>query len=1066
MGSVALNKVFLFTFSVLFLTSQPSYADMNAANNALAQGDNAAAAAEFQKLAEQGDMKAQAHLGYMYYVGEGVEQDYVKAVKWYKKAAVLGDRDSQYNLAVAYAFGEGVKQSYKEAFQWYRRAAEQNHEVAQYSLGVSYAYGEGIAQNPELAAEWFKKSAEQGYERAQVLLGSLYHTGDGVEKDYVQAAIWYRKAADKGDAAAQYNLGTLYRSGNGVDQDYNQAVRWFRLSADQGYAAAQNELASMERAIAGANRPAPVPVPEIEDVSAQAETVPTESVKEPSQIPTMATSEPEPKPEPEVAAVEEVAEPETIESPTPDLNETTAEVEEKPKRGFFSKLFGKKDAVDPEPEQSGVVYATPEEVAAAENSYKPAPTNEIEVAEETISPDIVTPEPEPVPVPVTTEVVVVEEVTEPETIEAPVPDTSEVTTGAEEKPKRGFFSKLFGKKDAVDPEPEQSGVVYATPEEVAATEEPEEAVSVDIVTPEPETEPVPVETEIVVAEEVTEPETIEAPAPDAPAPEIIGVVSEVEEAPKEDFFTRLFTKKDTADPVPENLSEQDTEDSSEVVAYAADSAPAGQQLESSTEVEIAVAQLEPVETATQLPADVILIEPELAVEDETEITIEEISVDETEITIEEISVDETEITIEEISVDETEKKGFFSRLFGGKKADDAENNTASEEIIQEEIISEETLSEEVVEIDTTDIDNIEEPIIIAKLEEPEEDSSIEVESAEIIIESIDVSPDAVITGTASDIQPLAVKGDSEAQFQLGALYYQGKGVKQDYSQAFLWYRRAAQQGNADAQYSLGNMYLMGEGVTQDDNQARQWYEKAAEQGHESSQHNLQSLQHITAAEPEPEYNPNDNKQDNNLPELDDATLEEPEEEKGFFSKLFGKDDADEEELDESYGSSEEIDEPRASSEQLSADSSDTTDDSASNIYERGLAFEFGEGVPQNYSTAYEFFRKSADQNYAPAQYKLGLAYAYGQGTEKDPEAAIEWYKKSAAQGYALAQRTLATLYMSGDGIEQNMPLALAWYDILADGGNVMDVHRRDALKEKLTSDEIDEANILKQGLSN
>jgi len=161
-GAVALNKVFLFTFSVLFLTSQHSFADMNAANKALARGEHAAAADEFQKRAEQGDKKAQANLGYMYYVGEGVEQDYTKAVKWYKKAAILGDKDSQYNLAVAYAFGEGIKQSYKEAFHWYRRAAEQNHPVAQYSLGVSYAYGEGIAQNPELAAEWVKKSAEQG----------------------------------------------------------------------------------------------------------------------------------------------------------------------------------------------------------------------------------------------------------------------------------------------------------------------------------------------------------------------------------------------------------------------------------------------------------------------------------------------------------------------------------------------------------------------------------------------------------------------------------------------------------------------------------------------------------------------------------------------------------------------------------------------------------------------------------------------------------------------------------------------------------------------------------------
>jgi TPR repeat protein len=456
------------------------------------------------------------------------------------------------------------------------------------------------------------------------------------------------------------------------------------------------------------------------------------------------------------------------------------------------------------------------------------------------------------------------------------------------------------------------------------------------------------------------------------------------------------------DPAPEQSAvvHATVEESAEVIIYAADSAPVGQQLETSTEIETTVTQLEPVETATQLPAELPLAEPELAIEDEPE------------------------GTVELISDDEIDKKEFFTNLF------DSKDNTA-----------ENSSSEEVFEMDTP-----EETLIIAKLEEPEE----------ILIETVDVTPDAINTGAASDIRPLAVKGDAKAQFQLGTLYQQGKGVKQDNTRAFLWYRRAAQQGESDAQYSLGNMYLMGEGVKQDDYQARQWYEKAAEQGHEGAQHNLESLQRIATAEPEHEYDPNAN----NLPEQADETLEEPEEKRGFFSKLFGKDDAEEEELDDADASTEEL------VEFETASSSEAVDNSAATIYEKGLAFEFGEGVQQSYRTAFELFKKSADQDYAPAQYKLGLAYAYGQGVDVDPAAAAEWYKKSAAQGYALAQRTLATLYMSGEGIEQNKSLALAWYDILADSGNVMDVHRRDALKEKLTPDEIDEADILKQELTN
>jgi WD40 repeat protein len=45
-----------------------------------------------------------------------------------------------------------------------------------------------------------------------------------------------------------------------------------------------------------------------------------------------------------------------------------------------------------------------------------------------------------------------------------------------------------------------------------------------------------------------------------------------------------------------------------------------------------------------------------------------------------------------------------------------------------------------------------------------------------------------------------------------------------------WYRKAAEQGNADAQYSLGFMYENGRGVPRDDTAAASWYQKAAEQG--------------------------------------------------------------------------------------------------------------------------------------------------------------------------------------------------------------------------------------------
>ena len=79
--------------------------------------------------------------------------------------------------------------------------------------------------------------------------------------------------------------------------------------------------------------------------------------------------------------------------------------------------------------------------------------------------------------------------------------------------------------------------------------------------------------------------------------------------------------------------------------------------------------------------------------------------------------------------------------------------------------------------------------------------------------------------------PLAEQGNAYAQFNLGNMYANGRGVKQDDVEAVKWYRKVAEQGNVYAQFNLGLMYDNGQGVKQDDVEAVKWYRKAAEQGH-------------------------------------------------------------------------------------------------------------------------------------------------------------------------------------------------------------------------------------------
>ena len=112
--------------------------------------------------AEQGDVFAQAILGLMYDIGQGVAQDYKEAMKWYTKAAEQGDANAQYSLGLMYNNGEGATQDYKEAMKWYTKAAEQGYAGAQTNLGVMYYKGEGVVQDYKSAHMWFNIAAANG----------------------------------------------------------------------------------------------------------------------------------------------------------------------------------------------------------------------------------------------------------------------------------------------------------------------------------------------------------------------------------------------------------------------------------------------------------------------------------------------------------------------------------------------------------------------------------------------------------------------------------------------------------------------------------------------------------------------------------------------------------------------------------------------------------------------------------------------------------------------------------------------------------------------------------------
>src|SRR5262245_12502605 len=126
-------------------------ADLDGAIDNYYAGRYEDAAAEFQKLADDGDGEAQLWLGYIYSTGEGIGRNWYTARDWYERAIENGNATAYSFLGDLYYNGQGVTQDYMAAARYYRQGANLNDAGAQYSLGLAYELGEGAPRDVDKA---------------------------------------------------------------------------------------------------------------------------------------------------------------------------------------------------------------------------------------------------------------------------------------------------------------------------------------------------------------------------------------------------------------------------------------------------------------------------------------------------------------------------------------------------------------------------------------------------------------------------------------------------------------------------------------------------------------------------------------------------------------------------------------------------------------------------------------------------------------------------------------------------------------------------------------------------
>ena len=104
--------------------------------------------------ANEGNVRAQFTLGYIYYHAKGVAEDSVQAIMWWRKAAEQGHAEAQWELGNAYVSGQGVVRDIPTGFAWYSIAADNGlifakrdkEKIAQKMYPGDIIRAEGIAK--------------------------------------------------------------------------------------------------------------------------------------------------------------------------------------------------------------------------------------------------------------------------------------------------------------------------------------------------------------------------------------------------------------------------------------------------------------------------------------------------------------------------------------------------------------------------------------------------------------------------------------------------------------------------------------------------------------------------------------------------------------------------------------------------------------------------------------------------------------------------------------------------------------------------------------------------------
>ena len=182
------------------------------------------------------------------------------------------------------------------------------------------------------------------------------------------------------------------------------------------------------------------------------------------------------------------------------------------------------------------------------------------------------------------------------------------------------------------------------------------------------------------------------------------------------------------------------------------------------------------------------------------------------------------------------------------------------------------------------------------------------------------------------------KNNSEAQYLVARMYYNGEGVRENYVMARKWYLIAARNNNVNAQKMLASMFWVGVGVKRNTKRAFFWFSRLANQGNKYGEYMLGVYYtQLAAREKKPK----------------------------FYKKMLYW-------LKRSAGQNY-----------------------APALYLLSTSYYNGVGTKIDDVSAFKYMKRSANAGFWQAFYPLAKMYEYGHGVRIDLRKAMFWYGLSA-----------------------------------------------------------------------